>query len=196
MKYRKKPVVIEAYQTDKELDIETLEGTMHASVGDYIITGVRGEQYPCKPDIFEQTYEPADTSTVDAVPVVFINDPFHVVYQAFKELYPDKECEILFDYNVETTDTHERVKGVTIFPDDGSIPQIRIDCEQTIDQISGILAHELAHVALGKPEWDDRELDHGEDFEKVLDAIFDRFNELQGFCADGERRTDGKADNL
>lgn len=127
--------------------------------------------------------------TVDAVPVVFINDPFHVVYQAFKELYPDKECEILFDYNVETTDTHERVKGVTIFPDDGSIPQIRIDCEQTIDQISGILAHELAHVALGKPEWDDRELDHGEDFEKVLDAIFDRFNELQGFCADGERRT-------
>lgn len=60
-KYRKKPVVIEAYQTDKELDIETLEGTMHASVGDYIITGVRGEQYPCKPDIFEQTYEPADT---------------------------------------------------------------------------------------------------------------------------------------
>ena len=190
MKYRKKPVVIEAYQTDKELDIETLEGTMHASVGDYIITGVRGEQYPCKPDIFEQTYEPADTSTVDAVPVVFINDPFHVVYQAFKELYPDKECEIMFDYNVETTDTHERVKGVTIFPDDGSIPQIRIDCEQTIDQISGILAHELAHVALGKPEWDDRELDHGEDFEKVLDAIFDRFNELQGFCADGERRTD------
>ena len=62
MKYRKKPVVIEAYQTDKELDIETLEGTMHASVGDYIITGVRGEQYPCKPDIFEQTYEPADAT--------------------------------------------------------------------------------------------------------------------------------------
>lgn len=62
MKYRKKPVVIEAYQTDKELDIETLEGTMHASVGDYIITGVNGEQYPCKPDIFAKTYEPADTT--------------------------------------------------------------------------------------------------------------------------------------
>jgi hypothetical protein len=63
MRYRKKPVVIEAFQTDKELDIETLEGTMHASVGDYIITGVRGEKYPCKPDIFEQTYEPADAPT-------------------------------------------------------------------------------------------------------------------------------------
>ena len=56
-KYRKKPIVIQAYQTDKELMIDTLEGTLHASVGDYIITGLRGEPYPCKPDIFEQTYE-------------------------------------------------------------------------------------------------------------------------------------------
>lgn len=56
-KYKKKPIIIEAYQTDKELDIPTLEGVMHASVGDYIITGIHGEKYPCKPDIFEQTYE-------------------------------------------------------------------------------------------------------------------------------------------
>lgn len=56
-KYRKKPVIIQAYQTDKELIINTLEGQMHAAVGDYIITGVNGEQYPCKPDIFEKTYE-------------------------------------------------------------------------------------------------------------------------------------------
>lgn len=57
-KYVKKPVVIEAYQTDKEMIIHTLEGNMKASVGDYIITGVHCEQYPCKPDIFEETYEP------------------------------------------------------------------------------------------------------------------------------------------
>ena len=56
-KYRKKPIIIEAYQTNEELDIETLEGIMHASKGDYIITGVHGEQYPCKPDIFFETYE-------------------------------------------------------------------------------------------------------------------------------------------
>ncbi len=56
-KYRKKPVIIEQYQTDKEFDIKTLEGIMHASIGDYIITGISGEQYPCKPDIFELTYE-------------------------------------------------------------------------------------------------------------------------------------------
>lgn len=59
MKFRKKPVVIQAYQnTGKEpISIKTLEGTMRADVGDWIITGVKGEQYPCKPDIFEATYE-------------------------------------------------------------------------------------------------------------------------------------------
>lgn len=82
MKYRKKPVVIEAMQVPEEgvepsteflefieqnsdihsdrdegLAIHTLEGTMRADPGDYIIKGVQGEFYPCKPDIFEQTYE-------------------------------------------------------------------------------------------------------------------------------------------
>ena len=56
-KYMKKPIVVEAYQTDAEFGIETLEGTMHANVGDFIITGVNGEKYPCKPDVFWQTYE-------------------------------------------------------------------------------------------------------------------------------------------
>ena len=57
-KFRKKPIVIEAYQTDKEMIIHTLEGDLKADVGDWIITGLRGEEYPCKPDIFEKTYEP------------------------------------------------------------------------------------------------------------------------------------------
>jgi hypothetical protein len=94
MKYRKKPLVIEAVQLtwqtwsdicefidppffgrgvylDKEnnilptfqtsermgLEIKTLEGTMLAVQGDYIIKGIKGEFYPCKPDIFEATYE-------------------------------------------------------------------------------------------------------------------------------------------
>lgn len=62
-KYRKIPVVVEAYQTDEDVYIETLEGTMHASIGDYIITGVNGEQYPCKPDIFAKTYEEVGSQT-------------------------------------------------------------------------------------------------------------------------------------
>lgn len=56
-RYRKKPIIVEAYQTEREMTIHTLEGTLKAAPGDYIITGVDGEQYPCKPDIFEKTYE-------------------------------------------------------------------------------------------------------------------------------------------
>ncbi len=52
--FRKKPVIIEAYQTSKELIIKTLEGDMIASKGDWIVTGVDGEQYPVKPDIFKK----------------------------------------------------------------------------------------------------------------------------------------------
>ena len=56
-KFRKIPVIIEAYQTDEKMEIETLEGTMKADKGDWIIKGVKGELYPCKPDVFEMTYE-------------------------------------------------------------------------------------------------------------------------------------------
>ena len=56
-KYRKKPIIVEAYVATKEEHIKTLEGTMKADKGDYVITGIRGERYPCKPDIFKQTYE-------------------------------------------------------------------------------------------------------------------------------------------
>lgn len=80
MRYRKKPVVIEAvrFMIDESLpdwfmdrvsnntiitypdgtcDIKTLEGTMKSDKGDFIILGVNDEVYPCKPDIFEKTYE-------------------------------------------------------------------------------------------------------------------------------------------
>lgn len=86
-RWRKKPVVIQAVRYDGSnettildwisyfggdatadhdgdpgkgwhLEIRTLEGVMRADIGDWIIRGVRGEFYPCKPDIFEATYEP------------------------------------------------------------------------------------------------------------------------------------------
>ena len=74
MKFRKKPVVIEAYHLgthtlpswcidvseiiDSEtIEIETLEGKMRATKDDWIIKGVKGEVYPCKADIFAMTYE-------------------------------------------------------------------------------------------------------------------------------------------
>lgn len=90
MKFRKKPVVIEATQFTESMllgkeplpegltvvakswyperdevssykaGVDTLEGFMEARVGDWIITGVKGERYPCKPDIFAATYDPAE----------------------------------------------------------------------------------------------------------------------------------------
>jgi hypothetical protein len=56
-KYRKKPIIIDAVQLTQPITIHTLEGDMRGEVGDWLITGVNGEQYPCKPDIFEKTYE-------------------------------------------------------------------------------------------------------------------------------------------
>ena len=56
-KYRKRPVVVEAYRTEMAVVVHTLEGDLMAQPGDYIITGVAGEQYPCRADIFEATYE-------------------------------------------------------------------------------------------------------------------------------------------
>lgn len=88
-KFRKRPVVIEAWQwlgrgfetdtpawvfdyshgvsksqvrvqQDGTLSVPTLEGNMTAQIGDWLIQGVKGEIYPCKPDIFEQMYEPVE----------------------------------------------------------------------------------------------------------------------------------------
>jgi len=84
MKFRKKPIVINAVQIKatwfdwkdqppdeiikgvvlnpmkRVVEIDTLEGVMTGQIGDWIITGVHGEKYPCKPDIFEKTYEKAE----------------------------------------------------------------------------------------------------------------------------------------
>lgn len=57
VKVRKIPVVVDAEQISEVQYIETLEGTMKASAGDWVITGVDGERYPVKPDIFAKTYE-------------------------------------------------------------------------------------------------------------------------------------------
>ena len=59
-KFRKKPVVIDAVQAVERQEIRTLEGVMVADPGDWIITGVANEKYPCKDDIFRATYMPVD----------------------------------------------------------------------------------------------------------------------------------------
>lgn len=124
MKYRKRPVIVEAIQwtgdnfdeiyawgnpegqtltakivmegmgweIGKEkpgrLAIETLEGDMKAEVGDWIIRGIKGELYPCKPDIFAATYEPVREEEPAALPhewVWYIGDKFQTC----------KHCEVI-----------------------------------------------------------------------------------------------------
>ena len=95
MKVRKKPVVVDAWRWDESmatlkmtgcaasysghrdrpdectsLSISTLEGTMRVSPGDWIIKGVKGEFYPCKPDIFEATYDPVEPTVSEKLPTI------------------------------------------------------------------------------------------------------------------------------
>lgn len=56
----KRPEEWHAWHNDTDIFIDTLEGVMTANCYDYIIKGVQGEVYPCKPDIFAETYEPVD----------------------------------------------------------------------------------------------------------------------------------------
>lgn len=117
--YRKKPVVIEAIQyTEKNYEecvdfcgeslcgrlndgliIETLEGRHKASLGDYIIKGVKGEVYPCKPDIFEMTYDGPNV-------LCEVGEPewqtrFRNEYSELKERYT-KLHKMLFKYDAGT----------------------------------------------------------------------------------------------
>lgn len=123
MKYRKKPVVVEAIQVTGEPDnlamisefagadiavswidpitpeivAKTLEGTLRARSGDYIIKGVHGEFYPCKLDIFKETYEPAVDENGDW------KDRFKAEYKQLKDRY-DKLHNMCIKYEAGTLD--------------------------------------------------------------------------------------------
>lgn len=64
--YRKKPVIVFAAKLDEPFEVETPEGTMCGGAGDYLICGVKGEYYPCKPDIFDATYQPREKGNAQA----------------------------------------------------------------------------------------------------------------------------------
>lgn len=124
MRYCKKPIIVEAVQwngankveiqqfmnryldeyTDTHgLVIPTLEGNMVASLGDYIIKGIDGEFYPCKPDIFDRTYEIVDdngeTRAVTLLKAVFdllhkqIDSPYILNILDTLVFYDDVDCD-------------------------------------------------------------------------------------------------------
>jgi len=114
-RYRKRPVVIDAVLWDGKLTtvepllqgasttevqqeladpaliIPTLEGDMRAEVGDWIIRGINGELYPCKPDIFAATYEPADAPPEAALPVAVKELDEDQIMEIIKEVAPWKD---------------------------------------------------------------------------------------------------------
>jgi hypothetical protein len=137
--FRKKPVVIEARQLThadmwpvyewidagsgvkewnwdadgRYIDIRTLEGVIRASEGDWIIKGVAGEMYPCKPDIFAATYEPADATPAEGAQSQDAQDARR--YRAFfgsslpvcfrgDEFYSKAECDSAIDAAIERSD--------------------------------------------------------------------------------------------
>ena len=70
-KWRKRPVEITAQRMPEPFEVETLEGTMRGKKGDWLITGIKGEQYPCDDDIFRSSYESEEASEdkSDCIPI-------------------------------------------------------------------------------------------------------------------------------
>lgn len=91
---------------------------------------------------------------------LFVNDPFVRVYEVFRKLYPDKDCCCFW------TDDLEEAYGVTLFPDNPRMsPEIFISADLPVKHAVEILAHELAHVAVGA------DADHSEAWENAFEAI-------------------------
>lgn len=101
----------------------------------------------------------------------FQNDVFAIVWIAFKNLYPDKHCEVYWETDICDS---EGGYGLTDFGDDG-IVSVFVSADLRIQDAAEILAHELAHVAVGC------DADHGPEWENAFDAIHAEYNRI---CAD------------
>ena len=100
----------------------------------------------------------------------FRNDPFSMLWKAFKNLYPDKDCQCWFDLHLEGEDSS--AFGFTNFPDDGGIPQVFIYADYPMNILVEIFAHELAHVAVGKDH------EHDSVWEQALTKLYDEYTRI------------------
>lgn len=137
MKYMKKLIIVDAVQrtgnnieeiksfldenggaytiTDNNLVINTLEGDMLASLGDYIIKGIHGELYPCKPDIFKETYDQVNVEIKGKVNITD-NDNTKIIYNKIvrdnvPEIIKEKHEKAIVKYRV-ITDKKELIKAL------------------------------------------------------------------------------------
>ena len=99
----------------------------------------------------------------------FLNDPIAVVWEAFKNLYPGKECLCQWQPNMKDENGTE-VFGCTTF-EDGQI-FVEVSAELKIFDATEVFAHELAHVAVGE------EKKHGKEWEDAFDAIYNEYNRI------------------
>ena len=99
----------------------------------------------------------------------FINDPFAMVYKAFRNLYPDRKCQCQW---VQQIPDGQGGLGRTTFAPDGRI-LVEVAGTLTVEDAIEVLAHELAHVAAGLGAH------HGEAFENAFAAIYEEYNKLE-----------------
>ena len=101
----------------------------------------------------------------------FANDPFSLVWKAFKNLYPGKGCEVQWQPGIEDNELPEQGYGFTEFRDDGSILVV-VDANLQVSNAVEVLAHELAHVAVGI------ESEHSAAWEAAFDSIFQEYGRI------------------
>ncbi len=108
----------------------------------------------------------------------FGNDPYALVWMAFKNLYPEKRCVC---YLMPAPDGWKDGDGYgnTTFPDDGSDPIVCVYSSFPIEQQVEIFAHELAHVAAGA------KAEHGKEWDDAFEAIFQEYQRIGGEMFDG-----------
>ncbi|WP_313956991.1 hypothetical protein [Bacillus sp. FJAT-22090] len=152
-KYRKKPVVIEAIKADLgtsvtaivnfigvddvrieedgSLFIKTLEGDMRVTPGDYIIKGIKGEFYPCKPDIFEATYEQVIESNL----LSSVIKAYGFTVEQAQTMLSNKEIKEILISNMQRT---------KVSPLRTATATVNVDIDGVINTFSKKLEEELA----------------------------------------------------
>lgn len=104
---------------------------------------------------------------------VFQNDPYVIAYKAFKSLYPDKECSVYLNDEMDLSEDGQPVYGFTNFPSKESDEIIVcVSSEISVSDSVEVLVHELAHVAVGES------FEHGKEWEEAFDKIHKRYYEI------------------
>lgn len=101
----------------------------------------------------------------------FDNDPFAMVFEAFAALYPGLTFTCVWADELHDEDGDESY-GLTLFPDDGGMPEIAVSAELTVKNAVRVLVHELAHVAAGI------DAEHGPAWKEASDAIHEKYIEI------------------